>query len=71
MNIDIIKEKIAKSIGKKVIVTEYGLRNKINRYEGILYKMYPNLFTIITNGKEKSFTYNEYITKDIKVRIIE
>jgi len=55
MNIDIVKNKINSNLNKKVIVTVYGLRNKINRYEGILYKTYPNIFSILEDGIEKSF----------------
>lgn len=70
MNIDIVKNKILNNLNKKVIVTVYGLRNKINRYEGVLYKVYPNIFSIIENGVEKSFSYNDYITGDIKIKFI-
>ncbi len=70
MNIDLVKQKIENNLNKKVIVTVYGLRNKINRYEGILYKTYPNIFTILYDGIEKSFSYNDYITGDIKIKIL-
>ena len=70
MNLDIIKNKIRLNINKKVIVTVYGMRNKINRYEGVLYRVYPNIFSIIVDGKEKSFSYNDYITGDIKIKFI-
>lgn len=68
MNIDLVKKKLATNLNKKVVVTVYGLRNKINRYEGVLYKMYPNIFSIMCNGVEKSFTYSEYITGDVKIK---
>ncbi len=70
MNIDLVKNKLATNLNKKVVVTVYGMRNKISRYEGVLYKIYPNIFTILYNGVEKSFTYNEYITGDIKIKFI-
>ena len=70
MNIDIVKNKIENNLNRKVVVTVYGLRNKISKYEGILYKTYPNIFTILYEGSEKSFTYNEYITGDIKIKFI-
>ena len=70
MNIDLVKNKITANINKKVVVTVYGLRNKINRYEGTLYKTYPNIFSIIYEGVEKSFSYNDYITGDIKIKFI-
>ena len=70
MNIDIVKNKIENNLNRKVVVTVYGLRNKISKYEGILYKTYPNIFTILYEGNEKSFTYNEYITGDIKIKFL-
>ena len=70
MNIDLVKSKIEKNLNKKVVVTVYGMRNKVNRYEGMLYKTYPNIFSIIYEGSEKSFSYNDYITGDIKIKFI-
>ncbi len=68
MNIDDIKNKIKNDIGKKVHITVYGMRNKINYYEGIIYKAYPNIFTILENGEERSFAYRDIITKDINMK---
>lgn len=68
MNLDTVKDNITKNIGKKVVVTVYGMRNKINKYEGVLYKVYPNIFSIMTDYGEKSFSYNEYITGEVKIR---
>ena len=70
MNIDTIKNEINKNIGKKVLVTVYGMRNKIDRYEGTILNTYPNIFTINHDGMEKSFTYREVITKDIKIKYL-
>ena len=70
MNINIIKEDISKNINRKVIINVYGLRNKVNRYEGILYKIYPNLFTVLVNGEEKSFNYRDVITGEVKIKYL-
>ena len=70
MNIDLVRQRIGSNLNKRVVVTVYGLRNKINHYEGILYKTYPNIFSIIYEGVEKSFSYNDYITGDIKIKFI-
>ncbi len=70
MNLDIVKDKLKNNLNKRVIVTVYGMRNKISRYEGILYKIYPNIFSINMDGLEKSFSYNDYITGDIKIRFL-
>jgi len=70
MNINITKDEIARSVNKKVIISVYGLRNRISRYEGIIYKAYPNIFTILIDGKEKSFSYRDIITGDINIKYI-
>ena len=70
MNIDIVRQKINENLNKKVSVTVYGLRSKISRYEGILYKTYPNIFSIIEGGVEKSFSYNDYIKGDVKIKYL-
>lgn len=70
MNIDIIRNKIENNLNKRVVITVYGLRNKITRYEGILYKTYPNIFSIIEDGIEKSFSYNDYIIGDVKIKFL-
>lgn len=70
MNLNIIKEQISKSLNKKVLVSVYGLRNRVDRYEGTLYKIYPNIFTILINGEEKSFTYRDVITGEVKLKYL-
>ena len=70
MNIDDIKNSISNNIGKSVKVTVYGIRNKVNHFEGRLYKTYPNIFTIMYHGEEKSFSYRDIITRDIDVKYL-
>ncbi len=70
MNIDFIKKDLSSKLGKKVLITVYGMRSRVDYYEGILYKIYPNIFTIKYQGEEKSFTYRDVITKDITIKYI-
>lgn len=70
MNINLVKEKINNNLNKKVLVTVYGMRNKVTRYEGVLYKTYPNIFSILEDGVERSFSYNDYIIGDIKIKFL-
>ena len=70
MNIENIKSMINNNINKKVKITVYGIRNKVNHFEGTLYKLYPNIFTILYNGEEKSFSYRDIITKDIDIKYL-
>ena len=70
MNINIIKEDIRKRLGSKVLVSVYGMRNRVSRLEGTLYKIYPNLFTVYSDGEEKSFCYRDVITGDVKIKYL-
>ena len=70
MNVNIVRSEIEKSIGKKVKITVYGMRNRIDRYEGTIYKTYPNIFTVRIENDEKSFSYRDIITKDISIRYL-
>lgn len=70
MNIELIKNDLSKKINRKVIISVYGLRNRVTRYEGILYRLYPNIFTILDNGEEQSFAYRDVITGEIKIKYL-
>lgn len=70
MNLDIVKNQISQNLNKKVRVSVYGLRNRIDRYEGTLYKVYPNIFTVLIRGEEKSFTYRDVITGEVKIKYL-
>ena len=70
MNINIVKENISKNINKKAIISVYGLRNRVSHYEGVIYKTYPNIFTVLVDGEEKSFPYRDVITGDIKLKYL-
>ena len=70
MNINIIKEEIKGKINRKVSISVFGLRNRVNRYEGVIYKVYPNIFTVLMDGEEKSFTYRDVITGEVKIKYL-
>ena len=70
MNINIIKNEINNKLNSKVLVSVYGMRNRVNRLEGILYKTYPNLFTVLVDGEEKSFCDRDVITGDVKINYL-
>ena len=70
MNINIVKEEIKSKINRKVNISVFGLRNRVNRYEGVIYKVYPNIFTVLIDGEEKSFTYRDVITGEVKIKYL-
>ena len=70
MNINIIKEQIKSKINRKVSISVFGLRNRVNKYDGVIYKVYPNIFTVLIDGEEKSFTYRDVITGEVKIKYL-
>ena len=70
MNLKLIKRYLASRIGSKIVIIYYGSRNKKERYDGILLKIYYNIFSIrLCNGYIKSFSYNDILTKTIQIYI--
>ena len=70
MNFKLIRKYLSSKVGNKVKIIYYGSRNKKERYEGILYNTYCNIFVIKTlSGELKSFSYIDILIKNIRVLI--
>ncbi len=67
MNIDLIKNEIKKHVNDSVTINVYAMRNKSYQYHGIIKKMYPNIFSVITASEEKTFSYADVATGDVKI----
>ena len=68
MNLDRAKEKIRSYQGKTYNFIYRGTRNQIEEFEGVITKCFSSVFIIETNtGVIKSFTYNDFIVKNIKI----
>ena len=70
MNIRNIKLYLASKIGSPIVIIYYGSRNKKERYKGILWKLYNNVFIIkLSTGEVKSLSYIDILTKTIQIYI--
>lgn len=70
MNIKHIKRYLSSKIGSRIIIIYYGSRNRKERYDGILCKLYNNVFIIrLFNGDVKSFNYTDILTKTIRINV--
>lgn len=65
MNINKIKNDILKLKNSKLKIKVNIGRNKHEYYEGIIEKLYNNLFTVNTNKGLKSFTYTDVAIKQV------
>ncbi len=71
MKLDEIKTKLNNYVGKSVLI-KYNLgRNKYEEYEVKIKELYNNVFLVELenniNKEIKSFSYNDVITKTIKI----
>lgn len=70
MNLKYIKKYLFMKVGSNITVVYYGSRKKKEVYQGILFKVYDNVFTIIlSSGEIKSFNYIDVLTKNIQIYI--
>lgn len=67
MNLDKIKEEVASLINKEVMINVSGSRNKKQMYRGIINNVYSNIFTVLIEGVNKSFTYSDVAIGDVKI----
>ena len=70
MNIKSIKNYLKTKIGSNIVIIYYGSRNRKEKYNGVLYKLYGNIFAIrLCSGEIKSFSYIDILTKTIQICI--
>lgn len=70
MNIRNIKNYLKTKIGSNIVIVYYGSRNRKEKFNGVLYKLYNNIFVIkLYNGEIKSFSYVDVLTKTIHMCI--
>ena len=67
MNLDKIKEEISSLLDKEVMINVTGTRNKKQMYKGIINNVYSNIFTVLIEGVNKSFTYADVAIGDVKI----
>ena len=67
MNLDKIKEEVASLINQEVMINVSGSRNKKQMYRGVINNVYSNIFTVLIEGVNKSFTYSDVAIGDVKI----
>ena len=67
MNLDIVRENMKKYLNKTVKIDVYGMRNKNHEYYGVVSGLYPYVFTVLIDGKQRSFNYSDVIIGDVVV----
>ena len=54
--------------GKRMLLEINRGRNKIDKFEGVISKLYPAIFTVTEDsGKQQSYSYNDILSRNIKI----
>lgn len=67
MNVSSIKDEVISLINKQVMIKVSGSRNKTQMFKGIINNAYSNIFTVLVEGVNKSFTYSDVAIGDVKI----
>lgn len=68
MSIKKIREEISYLLGMKITIIYQGSRNRKERYDGIIFKTYMNVFSLkLFTGEMKCFSYIDVLTKTIQI----
>lgn len=70
MNPHVIRENLTNYKNQRVKVKINGMRNKTDNFIGTLKDIYPQIFTIETDGIIRSFSYSEIINKEVILTFI-
>ena len=73
---DKVRASVRQQCGSRVLIQLDRGRNKVDIQEGVIQKAYPSVFTILVQDEHEanppqllSFSYNDIITKDIRMKL--
>ena len=66
MNVSDIKEEIESLVNKQIMIKVSGSRSRNQMFKGVVNQVYPNIFTVIVDGNNMSFTYADVAIGDVK-----
>ena len=67
MNVSDIKEEIGSLVNKQIMIKVSGSRSRNQMFKGVVNQVYPNIFTVIVDGNNMSFTYADVAIGDVKI----
>ena len=67
MNVSDIREEIESLVNKQIMIKVSGSRSRNQMFKGVVNQVYPNIFTVIVEGNNMSFTYADVAIGDVKI----
>ena len=65
MNVSDIRDEIKSLVNKEIMLKVRGSRAKTTMMTGIVNEVYSNIFTVLVDGVNKSFTYADVAIGDV------
>ena len=76
IDINKVRASVHQQCGSRVLIQLDRGRNKVDIQEGVIQNAYPSVFTVLVNEEGDtnppqllSFSYNDIITKDIRMKL--
>lgn len=66
LQLEAVKAALEKMRGEYVVMNINRGRNKFERAEGVLTDLYPSIFTVVSDGKVTSYSYNDILSRNIR-----
>lgn len=70
MNPNLIRQNLLPHKGERVLVKINGMRNKTDKFIGVMKEFYPHIFTIEVDGTIRSFSYADIINDEVVLTFI-
>lgn len=70
MNPNIIRERLLPHKGERVLVKINGMRNKTDKFVGVIKEFYPHIFTVEVDNSIRSFSYSDIIDDEVVLTFI-
>ncbi len=68
MNLNTVREMIREKMNIPCSFVYKGPRNQVEEFDGTIVRCFPSIFVVLTTENvTKSFTYNDFIIKNIKI----
>ena len=67
MNVSDIREEILGLVNREIMIKVSGSRSRNQMFKGVVNQVYPNIFTVIVEGNNMSFTYADVAIGDVKI----
>lgn len=68
MNINKVKEFVSSLVSRECVFRVNAGRNKWEKFQGVIVSVYDNVFTVISDGLIKSYSYNDVLIKDVVIK---